>query len=194
MSTLAHIHRPVVLMVLVSVCAVSICAVSVCTAQRRRYWRGDSLDDYGRNGVPQWPINEKFKNDVFTFVRVKYSSMGYGRGNGWRTDYPDCELNFSLRLQQLTSMKVNPDPIILELTDEKLFNYPFIYMVEPGRLQFYQDEIEALRRYCLNGGFLMVDDFWGDQEYNNFYRELKRVFPHREPAELPLAHQIFNCV
>ena len=161
---------------------------------QRRYRRGYSLEDYGRNGVPSWEVDQKFKNDTFTFVRIRYSSSGYGRGNGCMTDFPDSDLNFSLRLRQLTSLKVNPDPVVLKLTDEKLFDYPFIYMIEPGRLQLYQDEVEALRRYCLNGGFLMVDDFWGEYEYENFYREIKRVFPRREPEELPLSHEIFHCV
>ena len=52
----------------------------------------------------------------------------------------------------------------------------------------------ALRRYLLNGGFLMVDDFWGDDEWDNFYQQIKRVFPDREPEELPLEHEIFHCV
>ena len=52
----------------------------------------------------------------------------------------------------------------------------------------------ALRRYLLNGGFLMVDDFWGDYEWQNFYEQIKRVFPDREPEELPLDHEIFHCV
>ena len=52
----------------------------------------------------------------------------------------------------------------------------------------------ALRRYLLNGGFLMVDDFWGDEEWDNFYDEIKRVFPHREPEEVSLNHEIFHCV
>ncbi len=40
----------------------------------------------------------------------------------------------------------------------------------------------------------MVDDFWGDFEYQNFYDEIKRVFPEREPTEVPLEHEIFHCV
>jgi hypothetical protein len=40
----------------------------------------------------------------------------------------------------------------------------------------------------------MVDDFWGDAQYENFYRQIKRVFPDREPEELPLSHEIFQCV
>ncbi len=151
-----------------------------------------------RAGVPDWKIDERFKDDVFTFVRIQYSSYrarGRGsRGGNWTTDWPDSDLNFSYRLQQLTSLKVNPVPITLKLTDETLFDYPFIYMIEPGSLVFSEAEVAALRRYLLNGGFMMVDDFWGDYQYENFYREIKRVFPDREPVELPLSHEIFQCV
>ncbi len=54
------------------------------------------------------------------------------RGGGWATDFRDSELNFSLRLQQLTTIKVNPEPIVLELRPAALFDYPFIYIIEPG--------------------------------------------------------------
>ena len=167
----------------------SFCVLAQQRRERRRDWRSESRGD-----VPTWPINPKFSKELFTFVRIKYDSHGYGRGGGWATDFRDSELNFSLRLQQLTTLKVNPEPIVLELTDPKLFDYPFIYIIEPGALMFRYEEVQALRKYLLNGGFLMVDDFWGDTEYENFYREIKRVFPDREPEEVPLEHEIFHCV
>lgn len=165
---------------------------SVAVAQR---WRG-YRDPTDRNGVPTWETDAKFKQDMFTFVRIQYDSDGWGGrgGGGWATDRPDSDLNFSLRLQQLTSMKVNPDPIVLRLTDPRLFDYPFIYIIEPGALYFSEEEALALRRYCFNGGFLMVDDFWGDRQYENLRRELKRVFPDRDPFEVPLSHEIFHSV
>lgn len=159
--------------------------------------RGNSYNG-GRNGVPVWETDQDFKQDTFTFARVQYSD-GYGggwgrRGGKWRTDYPDSDLNFSLRLQQLTSLKVNPEPVIVQLTDPKLFDYPFLYMIEPGNLLFNDEEVVALRKYLMNGGFMMVDDFWGDDEWFNFYQQIKRVFPEREPKEVPLEHEIFQCV
>lgn len=168
---------------------------SAVWAQRRR--GGSSYyEDGDRHGVPEWEVDEDFKDDVFTFVRIRYdSAFGFRRGGGgWRTDYPTSDLNFSLRLQQLTSMKVNPTPIVLDLTDDRLFDYPFIYIIEPGALTFSEAEVQALRQYCLNGGFLMVDDFWGDSQYENLRLELERVFPDRKPHEVPLAHEIFHCV
>jgi len=158
-------------------------------AQRGRY-RSDR-----RHGVPNWQVDDQFTEDVFTFVRVRYNSYGsYRRGGKWRTDYPDSDLNFSFRLQQLTSLKVDPNGKVLSLTDDELFDYPFLYMIEPGDLYFEEEEVAALRKYLQNGGFLMVDDFWGSHQWDNFYREMKRVFPDREAEEVPLDHEIFHCV
>ncbi|MFM9961331.1 MAG: DUF4159 domain-containing protein [Planctomycetaceae bacterium] len=158
----------------------------------RREFRPELVD---RNGVPEWKNDERFKSDVFTFVRVRYSSGGYGRSGGnWHTDYPDSDLNFSYRLHELTALETDPNGKILELTDEALFDYPWIYIIEPGRMSLTEAEVAGLRKYLLNGGFLMVDDFWGEHEWQNFYENIKRVFPDREPVELPLEHEIFHCV
>lgn len=139
-----------------------------------------------------WEVDPRFKKDVFTFVRIRYQST-WGRDR-WHTDYPDSDQNFSYRLQQLTSLKVNPNPVILDITDPELFRYPWIYIIEPGALVFSDEEVTTLQKYLLGGGFLMVDDFWGEDEWENFYHEIKRVFPDREPIELPSDHAIFNCV
>jgi hypothetical protein len=168
--------------------------------QRRGYggyrggpYPGQPID---RQGVPEWQNDPEFSKDVFTFVRITYTSEFWGRrgGGGCWTDWPASDLNFSFRLQQLTSLKVNPEAKHMPLTDPDLFNYPFIYIVEPGALVFSDEEVTALRRYLTNGGFLMVDDFWGEDEWYNFYREIRRVFPDRQPVELPLEHPIFHCV
>jgi hypothetical protein len=153
--------------------------------------------DQHSNETPMWTNAPAFKKDVFTFCRIRYSSWGGGRGWGggrWATDFPDADLNLSWRLQQMTSLKVDPDGRVLEITDPELFNFPWIYMVEPGALRFTDEEVPILRKYLLNGGFMMVDDFWGEDEWENFHREIKRVFPEREPVELEMDHPVFHSV
>jgi hypothetical protein len=171
-------------------------AASVGYAQGQRGDYDYDTDPADRGGAPLWQVDAEHPGDVFTFVRVKYPSFRRRRGwgGGWRTDFPASDHNFSFRLHQLTALKVNPHPKVLELTDPALLDYPFIYMVEPGAMSLGDEEAAALRRYLLSGGFLMIDDFWGVDEWNNFYLEMKRVLPGREPVDLPIEHPIFSAV
>jgi len=149
---------------------------------------------------PTWAVDPTFNRDLFTFARVRYGTGSIPRnwrrmgGGDWTTDAPDSDLNFSFRLQQMTSIRCDPDGRVVDLTDPQLANFPWIYMVEPGQLMFSDEEVVALRNYLENGGFLMVDDFWGDAQWENFHREIQRVFPNRELEELGMDHQIFHCV
>jgi hypothetical protein len=148
---------------------------------------GDQRDE--RAGVPDWDLDESYKEDVFTFVRIQFRSWsdGYGRyRQKWSIDMPESDLNLSL--------KVDPDGKYVSLTDPKLFDYPFVYLIEPGEMMLQEDERQAMRKYLLGGGFMMIDDFWGVDEYENLRRELKLVFPDREPQELPIEHPIFSFV
>ncbi len=143
-------------------------------------------------GTPNWTNAPGFEKDVFTFVRIIRDRAPNSGGGSWITDFPDSDLNLSYRLQQMTSLKVNPDGRTIRLTNPDLFNYPWIYMVEVGSLELRDEEVPILRKYLLNGGFLMVDDFWGEFQYDGFYQQLKRVFPEREPVELEMDHPIFH--
>jgi len=178
-------------------------AAGMAVAQMRRRGFGDYRPPEGiktareasGQGAPEWTNDPAFSRDVFTFTRVRYESLrSWRRGGEWWIDLPDADLNLSFRLQQMTSLRVDPDGRIIDLTDRELFDYPWIYIVEPGALVFSEAEVAALRKYLLNGGFLMVDDFWGDRQWENFYREIKRVFPDREPEDLEMNHPIFHCV
>lgn len=173
-------------------------------AQRWGRRGGGDMDQYQTareipshsTGTPTWTNAPGFDKDAFTFVRIRYSRGGYGRGmgGGWATDLPDSDLNLSFRLQQMTSMKVDPDARIISLTDKALLDFPFIYIVEPGGLWLNPEEIKALRNYLLNGGFLMLDDFWGESEWENCAEVLKQVFPERDFVDLSLDHPVYHCV
>jgi len=168
----------------------------------RVFWRGYHEENRTPREIPQngnetptWTNAAGFENDVFTFVRMKRARSPYSYSGGpWDTDTPDSDLNLSYRLQQVTSLKVDPNGLFLRLTDEELANYPFIYMVEPGSLYLTDEEAVALRNYLLNGGFLMLDDFWGENEWAGMAEQMKKVFPNRDFVELPLEHQLYQCV
>jgi hypothetical protein len=148
---------------------------------------------------PRWPSNARQPNDAFTFARLRYNSGYDGRSRRrstgkWMTDYPDADIDFSFRLQQLTAMQVNPNGVIVDIEAEQLRHYPFVYMIEPGAITISDEQAKVMRDYMLNGGFIMVDDFWGDDEWEGFYAAFKQIWPDREFVELELEHDIFHCV
>jgi len=148
--------------------------------------------------TPTWTNAPGFEKDVFTFTRIRRAQGSYGyssrRVGTWWTDFPDSDLNLSYRLQQMTSIKVDPNGRVLELTDPDLFNYPWIYMVEPGSLYLRDEEVPILRKYLLNGGVLMADDFWGDRQWAVFQNQIERVFPDREFVDIPMTNDLFHCI
>jgi hypothetical protein len=162
-----HIIRTLALLLVIG-------ALAAYAQYGRRRGPQDFNDPRGEqhsNETPLWKNDPGFERDLFTFVRLRYGTYNRRSSNGtwpgslrWTTDWPDADLNLSYRLQQMTSMKVDPNGKCLEITDPELFRYPFTYMVEPGDLSFADDEVPILRRYLLNGGFMMVDDFWGEDE------------------------------
>ena len=159
----------------------------------RSRWRRKRMPS--REDFPRWKSDRRFKYDEFTFVRVQYDAWGpFGWWDRWDNDYPDGDWNFSYRLQQLTSLKVNPNGRVLRLTDPELFNYPFLYMAGVQTVMFNEQERVALRRYLQNGGFLMMDDFWAESGWKNVRNEMDRVLPNGRPRELTLKHPIFHCV
>jgi Domain of unknown function (DUF4159) len=147
-------------------------------------------------GTPNWTNEAGFEKDVFTFTRIRRDraedcspTAGY-----WWTDFPDSDLNLSFRLQQVTSLRVNPDGRVLRITDPELFDYPFVYTVEPGGLLLQDEEVPILRKYLLNGGVLMADDFWGEWQWKYFEKQIKRVLPERQFVDLDMSHPLFHCV
>ncbi len=149
------------------------------------------------NEVPNWKNPKGFESDVFCFVRLKYEGGGRtGRHNPhrWATDYPDADLNLSYRLQQMTSMKVDPNTKVMRITDPAMFRYPFVYVVEPGDWLLSEQEVQLLRRYLLNGGFFWADDFWGEAEWEGFESQMRRIFPDRTWKDIPRSDPLFHCV
>ncbi len=176
---------------LASLVLLMLVGTSVVMAQRfyRGGYRQAPVPD--RSEFPMWENDREFDADVFTFARIRYVPHYF---RGWDGDYPDADWNISYRLQQLTSLDVNPNPAVLELTDPDLLDYPFIFIIAPRSVIFTEAEADALRGYLLNGGFLMVDEFWGTLQWDHFYEQIKRVLPEYEPRELTIDHEIFHNV
>ncbi|MFN7945168.1 MAG: DUF4159 domain-containing protein [Blastocatellia bacterium] len=129
----------------------------------------------------------------FTFTRLIYSSGGWY--DSWTTDYPKADEQFiaGLRGWAGSLLSIATDPAAVGMDDPKLFTYPMIYAVEPGRMFLSDEDAAHLREYLERGGLLMLDDFWGEREWWNVQQQMRRVFPNREIQELPLDHPLFHC-
>lgn len=152
-------------------------------------------------GTPEWTNPPQFKGDVFTFARVIFESeprlragTPLGRRLGWWVDYPDADLNLSYRLQQMTSIRTDPDARVLKLTDPDVFRFPLLYMEHAGYMVLSDQEVVILRKFLTSGGVLFVNDFWGEEEWNGFAQEIQRVLPGRAWVDLDTSHPVFHCV
>jgi len=153
----------------------------------------------GRSRLP----TETSYDGGFNFCRGMYrSGRRDGSGNGWTTDYPDADLNFSTRFSELTKVTISrqgnqePNHVTVPLTDPFLFQCPFIMMTDVGELSVTAEEADRLREYLEKGGFLWVDDFWGSWSWDAFEQEIANVLP---PAQFPIRdlapdHPIFRVL
>lgn len=169
---------------------------------RRGFYRGRAIQfphdprqfkgwrHFGQN-APVWEVSAELPKDVFTFARLSYPVR---RGGRWTADYPEAELNFSWRLHQLTSVQVNPFPVIIDIDAEQLRHHPFLYVSEPGHMDLSDEQARVLREYMLNGGFILMDDFWGGEEWKGFEPAFKKIWPDRGFTELKPDHPVFHCV
>lgn len=135
----------------------------------------------------------------FHFTRAMYTSAGGwgwgGRGRGrWATDYPKADLQFLYVINGLIDIDAYERQNPMQLDDPELRRYPFLYALEVGAMRLSEPELEGLRNYLLAGGFLMIDDFWGEAEWWNFEYEMSRLFPEYPIVEIPMDHPIFNMV
>jgi hypothetical protein len=157
---------------------------------------------FGEYGAPpRFPRAGDF-DGKFHFCRLMYQRVrAQQRGMGWGTDYPYADINFSIRLSELTKTTVGfkaqePDHFVVRPTDEALFLCPFVIASDPGSVGFSEAEARGLRDYLLKGGFLWVDDYWGPWAFDDFANEIAKVLP---PAQYPIRevtpdHPIFRML
>ncbi|MEO0004717.1 MAG: DUF4159 domain-containing protein [candidate division WOR-3 bacterium] len=120
----------------------------------------------------------------FQIARLKYSG-----GGDWYND-PEIIPNLCKELNKRTNITALTDEAQVSLLDEKLYNYPFLFMTGHGNISFSDEEVRRLRGFLERGGFLYADDDYGMDE--SFRREMKKVFPNAELVELPIDHPIYH--
>ena len=153
-----------------------------------------------RRGIPFGTrlATERDFDGRFNYCRLVY--QGNRRGGGWDTDYPNADINMSIRLSELTrtavSMRPNgqPNHLLVRPTDDELFRCPLVIMTAPGSVVFSAADAAALRTYLAKGGFLWADDFWGSLQWALWEEEIRKVLPASEYAivDLPMDHPMLR--
>ena len=122
----------------------------------------------------------------FTIARLKYDG-----GGDWYNN-PSMIPNLLSFLKTNVHINTLDDEVQVNLDDDKLFSFPFLFMTGHGRIYFSPSQVEKLRTFLTHGGFLYADDDYGMDKH--FRREMKKVFPDKELVEIPFSHPIFNSV
>jgi hypothetical protein len=134
----------------------------------------------------------------WAFARLRYPSISYGwrRRASWGTDYPKADRQFVQGVRRLTrlSTRSNEQVINLDLDNDEIYNWPWVYAVEVGHWDLTDAQAKKIRDYLLRGGFLMVDDFHGTQEWAVFMASMSRIFPDRPIVDIPDNDPIFHVI
>lgn len=164
---------------------IGVFSAGITVAHAQRIWSGY----YGRT-PPKFPTATTFDGS-FNFCRVMFTSDRREK-QGWATDYPGADINFSVRLAELTKVRVKwthdgeervPDAVVVRLTDDALFQCPFTLMQDAGTARFTDIEAQRLRDYLVKGGFLFVSDYHGTYAKEQFDEQIARALP---PGQYPI--------
>ena len=117
--------------------------------------------------------------------------LHYDGGGDWYAN-PSSLPNLLKAIGERTTLRTAPREVPVKLTDEELWDVPYLYMTGHGNVRFSDTDLGVLRRWLGQGGFLHVDDNYGMDE--SIRRELRRLFPDQELVDVPLDHPVYRIV
>jgi len=173
---------------LIATCLLAVVGFSALYAQRgfRRFFEDDE--------PPTLPADAAERTE-YSFARLRYpSGRFFGYRGYWTIDYPKADRQFVQGVRRLTRIHTRSVEEVVDLDTDKIFDYPWVYVVEPGHWILTDEQCKKLREYLLRGGFLMTDDFHGTEEWEVFMYSLGRVFPDRPVVEIENGDAIFHVL
>ncbi len=154
---------------------------------------------------PDWQNKAEFVFGRLMYPQHPRARFGryYGWGNfnwlqggtSWTQDYPRADRHFVVALRRLTRVQARSveQPVNLDDGDD-VYNWPWLAAGEMGDWKLTDAQAKKLRDYLLRGGFLMLDDFWGTEEWDRFFESMHAVFPDRPIVEIDNRDAIFHAV
>src|ERR1700733_2106459 len=188
-------------MKLLQVSSVTLAGMALCSA----LYAYQRTADFGFNDDAQTNIKAEFYWSRLSYSPSEGSSFaggyrgygsfgGYGWGRSWSRDYPKADRQFLIALKRLTRVQGRATEQVVNLDSDDIFNYPWVYAVMVHTWSFNADEAKRLREYLLKGGFLMVDDFHGSGDWEDFMNGMRMVFPDRPVEDLTNKDEIFHVL
>ncbi len=131
----------------------------------------------------------------FAFTRLRYrSTRNRARYQSWGIDANTSERHFITGLRRLTRIYGRSVEHIVDIDSDEMFDWPWIYMVSGGDWVLNESQAARLRQYFDRGGFLVVDDFHGEVEWDQFMDGMSQVYPEARVEDLEDTHPVFHTV
>jgi Domain of unknown function (DUF4159) len=135
----------------------------------------------------------------WTRARLRYTDVNGQRELSfqayWTMDYPRSDRHLLQGIRRLTRIDTRSVEQVVDLDgSDDIYNWPYVYGVEVGHMVLSQEEANQMREYLNRGGFFMVDDFHGGNEWEIFKESIERVFPDRPIVDIPNSDPIFHTV
>ncbi|HEY6444364.1 MAG TPA: DUF4159 domain-containing protein [Candidatus Acidoferrales bacterium] len=171
-------------------------ALSLVAAQVAQVPEQGEQGDIEMDGKTFAPPNPREKAE-WTFARFHYD-LGYQYGRygfeRWAADWPKADRQFILGVRRLTRVQSRSTEQVVDANSDDLYNWPWIYVEDPGGWRLSEKQAARLREYLLRGGFLMADDSHGDYEWDVLVQGMRMIFPDRQIEDLPDSDEIFHVV
>lgn len=161
-------------------------------AQFQQYSKGGGpIEMDGETFAPENP-NEKAE---FTFVRFRYDlgeEFGFYRFQRWAADWPKADRQLIPGIRRLTRIQARSTEHIVDADTADIFNWPWVYIEDPGAWRLSEAQAKRLREYLGRGGFIMADDTHGDEEWENLANGLHMILPDRQIEDLANSDELFH--
>ena len=154
-----------------------------------------------------FPLPSDFREKTeWVFARLMYPPVSrrldgfaflgdYREGaSNWTMDYPRSDRHLSAALRRLTRIHVRSAEQVINLEDNDVYDWPWLYGVEVGHWNLTDAQVAEMREFLLRGGFFMCDDFHGTIEWEVFVASMQRIFPDRPIVEIPSSDPIFHTI
>jgi Domain of unknown function (DUF4159) len=180
------VHRKVYQRVATMLVVLIVTGISLVAAQ-------ESGNDFGWFRGRPVEQNDPPKTELVV-ARWRFNTNGAIGRMGWSHNYPDSDRNLNVFLKRTTQIQVEPESYrIVDLGSDDVFDYPFAYISEPGEMLLNDQELTNLREFISRGGFILVDDFDGTWQLEQFRSQLRRAFPRQQLVTMAMDHLLFHA-